>query len=313
MAEERYVVEKTIDRRLVTILIGASIALTLGVTLFFLLNVRSHKLVLLDRAVSVNDFENAIYLFNEVYRANPLDKHVVKSGIALHYARMRYATNEDARYASAEKAVSFVRQMMLIDWRLTRDPKMYAVLGRAYEFRGQTFFDDAIENYERAVSLGDTSVDTRLRTGMLCYTQGRYGAAVTHWEYAFERVREGKSEVRINDDIRYLLGHAYAGASNYGKAIDYFTGLVQSSIDASFTASMHADLGLWSFRQGLYPESEYHFRTALSLDDKNPRTYYNMALLYKKMNRIGDAKRALERALRIDKKYSEAENALKRL
>ncbi|MEK6795294.1 MAG: tetratricopeptide repeat protein [Spirochaetota bacterium] len=313
MAEERYIVEKTIDRRLVYIIIGASIVLALGVSTFFLLNVRSHKLTLLDRAVSVNDFDNAIYLFNELYRTNPLDKNIIKSGIALHYARMRYATNEDARYTSAEKAVSFVRQMMLIDWRLTRDPKAYAILGRAYEFRGQTFFDDAIECYERAVALGDTSVDTRVRTGVLCYTQGRFGNAVTHWEYAFDRVREGKSEIRITDDVRYLLGHAYAGASNYGKAIDYFTGLAQSTIDASYTSYIHADLGLWCFRQGLYPESEYHFKTALSLDDKNPRTYYNMAFLYKKMNRIGDARRALERSLWIDKKFLEAEIALKRL
>ena len=40
-------------------------------------------------------------------------------------------------------------------------------------------------------------------------------------------------------------------------------------------------LGNLYFRQGLYKESEFFYKKALEMDDKNPNLYYSIGILYR--------------------------------
>lgn len=309
---ERYVVERAIDKRIVYGVIGVSVVSCVVLITVFFMNVRTHKLDQLDHAVSLNDYENAVFIFDSIYQERPLDVKVLKSGVKLHYANMRAATNEAARVYSSEKVVSLMRRVMLIDWWTRHDAATYAVLARAYYVRGESFYNEAIADADEAIRRGDTRVDLRLLAGTLCFARKRYKEAIAHWEHALLREKANTSETAIDDSTRYLLGEAYAGAGDYGKAIPYLSALI-GTIDESFRNRIHASLGELYLRQGLYTESEYHLKEALKADDKNPKIYYTVGVLYKKMNRIDLARRYFQRAWWLDKKFTAAAEALEKL
>ncbi|HJH55685.1 MAG TPA: tetratricopeptide repeat protein, partial [Brachyspira hyodysenteriae] len=65
--------------------------------------------------------------------------------------------------------------------------------------------------------------------------------------------------------------------------------------------------------QGLYKESEFFYKKALEIDEKNPDLYYSIGTLYLETKRRNEAVKMFREAIKIDNSYKPARDTLRRL
>ena len=78
--------------------------------------------------------------------------------------------------------------------------------------------------------------------------------------------------------------------------------------DETATSIGHCYYGL-----GFYEDAENYYREAIKSNPKLARAYFHLAVLYINENKYDRAKKQLETCLKIDRNFSEARNAMKRL
>jgi Flp pilus assembly protein TadD len=77
-------------------------------------------------------------------------------------------------------------------------------------------------------------------------------------------------------------------------------------------AEIHSFLGAAYSRKGDRLHAVYHFEQAANLEE-SPRAYFNLGAMYEQSKRIDEAVRQYRMALEMDKGYTKASEALKRL
>ena len=207
------------------------------------------------------------------------------------------------------------------------DAKNYRKVGR---------FDNALDNYRKALALDTSSVEARLgmgfcqiqleqfsdagktyealikdhpeleqpyfRLGQLYLNQEQYPAAIKHL----------KAALKINPDFsdsHYLLGLAYGGAKDYGKAIQEFRATVEiepEHVDAWY------NMGNLFTRRKEYDEAIKAYKKVTALKSDHLMGWYMLGDASYALGRYEDAVTYFNRALEVNYGYTAAQLALKR-
>lgn len=264
--------------------------------------------------ISGGDYDNASFVFISLYNKYPLDANVLKSGIDLYYdILLRNTDNTTVVKLAGENITSYTKQLLLIHPNIEKKWLLYQRLGASLKELGITYCYDAYDAYKSALSYGDKRTSTLVEMASVCYKIGRYGEAVTYLEKAVEEDTKDNNRTLPDKNMSFELALAYEANKDYNKSIEQLNILSKDiKSDDIFLSKVYNKLGDLYFRQGLYTDSEINYKKALNIDEKNPKIYYNVGVLYRTLNRRREALVMFREALKIDRTYKEAQEALRR-
>lgn len=258
--------------------------------------------------ISVKDYDNASFIFMDMHNKKPFDKKILMAGIDLYYDILINSKNEKLSVSSCENIIKYAMQILITSKFLNDKYLIYQRLAYGYQKLGKSYYKDSYNAYVKALENGDKRSSTVIELAKICYEIGLYKEAVIYLENILQ------NQESPNIELYYELANAYEGNKDYTKAIqtlsyitDKFNGNNKVEYDTYFK------LGNLYFRQGLYKESEFFYKKALDIDDKNPNLYYSIGILYRQSRRRAEAISMFRGALKIDNSYKPAIDALRRL
>lgn len=258
--------------------------------------------------ISVKDYDNASFIFMDMHNKKPFDKKVLIAGIDLYYDILINSKNEKIAVSSCENIIKYAMQILITSKFLKDKHLIYQRLAYGYQKLGKSYYKDSYNAYVKALENGDNRSSTVIELAKICYEIGLYKEAVAY----LESVLENKESLDI--ELYYELANAYEGNKDYTKAIHTLSYITDKfNGDNKVEYDTYYKLGDLYFRQGLYKESEFFYKKALNIDDKNPNLYYSIGILYRQSKRRAEAISMFRNALRIDNSYKPAIDALRRL
>ena len=309
-----YNVEKRISLNIVIITLIAVFSFVLFAYLFINNYIQKKRLKYIYDYMALEDYNNASFIFNELYGKNPLNKNILITGIDLYYDILIRSDKEDTAKTASENIIRYGKQLLLTGNFINNKYVIYQRLAYGYRNLGKSYYIDSYNSYIEAINNGDNRTSTAIELSKICYEIGLYQDAIKYLENSIEREMSINNGEFVNIELYYELANAYEGNKDYTKAIQ-----ILSSIDGKFNdnksleVKSYSKLGGLYFRQGLYKESEFFYKKALEIDDKNPDLYYSIGTLYRETNRRNEAIKMFREAIKIDNSYKPAMEALRRL
>jgi tetratricopeptide (TPR) repeat protein len=183
--------------------------------------------------------------------------------------------------------------------RAPGNPRAHCLLGNALFQAGKV--QDAIEQYERALSLQRDYADAHNDLGMALIEQGRLQEAISQYEQALQ--------VGPDAGVHNNMGVALMRLGRLQEAVSQYQQALQLRPDY---AEAHNNLGIALVRLGKVQEAMVHWQRALEIMPDCAEAHNNMgnALLD-----LGDVQKAIEhyeQALRINPDYAQAQRNLAR-
>jgi tetratricopeptide (TPR) repeat protein len=162
--------------------------------------------------------------------------------------------------------------------------------------------DDAIEQFNKAVELNPEAIDAWNQKGKALYHLGRYEEAI--------ECHDKTLKIKESEDAYFFRGQSKCALRDYTGALEDFN---KVSDKFPFRDEKATSIGHCYYGLGFYEDAENHYREAIKSNPKLARAYFDLALLYINENKYDRAKKQLETCLRIDRNFSEARSAIKRL
>lgn len=309
-----YNVEKKISIHIIVITLITAITIISIAYLFTSNYIEKKRLKSIYDYMALEDYDNASFLFNDLYAKKPLNKNILITGIDLYYDILIRSDKKDIIVNASENIIRYSKQLLLTYKFIKNKNIVYQRLAYSYQKLGKSYYIDSYNSYINAINDGDNRVSTAIELSKICYDIGLFEEAIKYLEDAIERELKENSEKFINMELYYELANAYEGNKDYTKAIQ-----ILSSIDGKFNNNIMLEsrtyfkLGDLYFRQGLYKESEFFYKKALDIDDKNPDLYYSIGTLYLETKRRNEAIKMFREAIKIDNSYKPARDTLRRL
>ena len=309
-----YNVEKRISLHIIVITLIAVLSCVTLAYIFINNYIQKKRLKYVYDYMASEDYNNASFIFNELYGKSPLDKNILTTGIDLYYDILIRTDKDDIIKSSSENIIRYAKQLLLTGNFIKNKYAIYQRLGYGYKSLGKSYYIDSYNSYIEAINNGDSRTSTTIELSKICYEIGLYQDAIKYLENSIERDMNVNDGNFINPELYYELANAYEGNKDYTKAIQ-----ILSSMDGKFNdnkvleVKSYSKLGNLYFRQGLYKESEFFYKKALEIDDKNPDLYYSIGTLYRETNRKTEAIKMFREAMKIDNSYKPAMEALRRL
>ena len=154
-------------------------------------------------------------------------------------------------------------------------PEPFKALGDVFLSSPRRLFDQAIEAYQRAITLRPHYADAHVGLGDAKAAKGEHEAAIAHYQKAL-------SLDPLNARVQFALGKIYytekglyyEAVSAYKKAID---------LDQYF---LEARMGLGEIyeEKGLYKDAVAEYKKVIEVDGKHTAAHYNLALAYEKLD-----------------------------
>jgi tetratricopeptide (TPR) repeat protein len=175
----------------------------------------------------------------------------------------------------------------------------------AFSNHGQALFkqgriDEAIAEYEKAITLDSTLDAARLGLGEALVQKGRFDDAIAQ----FAKVLELDPE---NSAARLQLGVLHGRQGKYDDAVAAFSEVLRREPN---NLAAHNNLGNVLTLQGKQEEAVKQFEQAVRISPDHASTHNNLALAYKKLGRTGEAIAEYREAIRLNPNQTEAINNL---
>lgn len=210
----------------------------------------------------------------------------------------------------------------------------YRLFDSALDLRSKGLYDEAIEEWRRALTLDEDDPKAHNNLGVALIEKGdvaaaqvefqralelRPGYAEAHYNLAGVLARVGKLPQAIVEYRRTLeiepgraeahdqLGGALARTGRIDEAIAQFRAAV--SIDDRY-AEAHDDLGAALLQAGRSAEAVEQFRKALAIDPRRAPAYNNLGVALARSGQLAGAIQAFERALEVKPDYVDADYSL---
>lgn len=169
--------------------------------------------------------------------------------------------------SKVKEARCFIKNVMLE--KFPNSDECYYLLGvcDAKEER----YEDASENFYKALELNPDNLDVRIALGKLFYCENRFEDAKNIFQYALS----------LNFNLKephYYMGLIYSALENYEEAIAEFKFVVEA-IDATDINS-YMNLGLCYSLIGWQQEAAYAYHTVLQIHPQDTEAKYALAYLY---------------------------------
>ncbi|MES1225904.1 MAG: tetratricopeptide repeat protein [Bacteroidota bacterium] len=209
------------------------------------------------------------------------------------------------------------------------------MLGDLYVDEGK--IKDALEIYENAVKKDSTDFESWYEKGMLLAkmrdTSSAIGALKQAYKlqpvntYALELAHlyaetNNSEAIHLCDEVIskdsakelidpfFIKGIYFSNTKQYDKAMIQFDSCIHR--DWKFTDA-YIEKGIASFKQKNYDVAINTFRMAATVSNTNPDAYYWIGRCYEAINKKDQAIEYYERAAALDKTFTEAREAVKRL
>ncbi|PTY41196.1 tetratricopeptide repeat protein [Brachyspira hampsonii] len=309
-----YNVEKKISIHIVAATLITAAAVISAAYLFTSNYIEKKRLKSIYDYMESEDYNNASFLFNDLYSKKPLNKNILITGIDLYYDILIRSDKKEIIVSASENIIRYANQLLLSFKFIKNKNIIHQRLAYSYQRLGHAYYIDSYNSYIEAINEGDNRVSTAIELSKICYEIGLFKDAVKYLEDAIDRELEENSDKFINMELYYELANAYEGDKDYTKAIQ-----ILSSMDGKFNnntmleSRTYFKLGNLYYRQGLYKESEFFYKKALEIDEKNPDLYYSIGTLYLETKRRNEAVKMFREALKIDNSYKPARDTLRRL
>jgi tetratricopeptide (TPR) repeat protein len=163
-------------------------------------------------------------------------------------------------------------------------------------------YEEAIKHFEEALNIKGSLRYVQINKAIVSYSLGLYEEAIK----CFDRILESKED----DDIYFFRGQSKCGVGDYIRALEDFNEVKSGDFAA---AEKDASIGECYYGLGFYEDAEDEYRKAIRSDPKLVRAYYNLAVLYASENKYDMAKKRLDTCLKIDRDFSDAREAIKKL
>ncbi len=162
--------------------------------------------------------------------------------------------------------------------------------------------DEAIEQFNKAIELNRESVDAWNQKGKALYRLERYDEAIECHDRALK--------IKEYEDAYFFRGQSKCAIEDYASALEDFNKVSDQFL---FRDEKTTSIGHCYYELGFYEDAENHYREAIKSNPKIIRAYFHLAVLYANENKYDRAKKQLETCLKINRNFSEARNAIKRL
>ncbi|MBW1828454.1 MAG: tetratricopeptide repeat protein, partial [Deltaproteobacteria bacterium] len=164
--------------------------------------------------------------------------------------------------------------------------------------------EEAIAHYEALLKKDPQSLTGHMGIGTLYDQQGDNQKAEASYRKALE----------IKDDFAPAANNLAWILLKNGGNIDEALGLAQIAKEQMpRNPSVMDTLGWLYYLKGSYLNAIAELQDSLALEPDNPVINYHMGMAYFKNGQTDTAKQFLEKALKIDQNFNEAENALRTL
>lgn len=176
---------------------------------------------------------------------------------------------------------------------LDLDPRSAEALllrGYAYLFSGE--YARAVDDLSVAIALDAAVKDAYLYRGMALNKQGDFSAAIQDFEHVVE-IDPSSSEGLI------LLGRSYYLSTDYYAAIEQFTRAIQLKGDD--VAVAFNDRAVCLGRTGEYNAAVSDLNMLAGMHPEFALAYYNLGVVYMKMNHLADGTEWLDTYLCLDR------------
>jgi tetratricopeptide (TPR) repeat protein len=188
-------------------------------------------------------------------------------------------------------------------WRVTlaRNPDCwmaYANRGTLFADKGQ--FDEAIENYRKAIQINPNSAVPLYSLGLALAAKGQFDEAIENYRKA----------IQINPDYRDALnnlGIALAAKGRFDEAIENYRKAIQIKPN---DCEVLNNLGEALLHQGQLDEAIKNFRKAIQIKPNDYETQYNLGNALAAKGRFDEAIESYRKAIQINPNYCEALNNL---
>src|SRR5918995_772221 len=163
-------------------------------------------------------------------------------------------------------------------------------------------YDEAIEQFNKAIELNPESVDAWNQKGKALYHLERYDEAI--------KCHDRVLKVKEYEDAYFFRGQSKCALEDYTNALEDFN---KVSDQFPFRDEKTTSIGHCYYELGFYEDAENHYREAIKSNPKLVRAYFHLAILYANENKYDRAKKQLETCLNINRNFSKARDAIKRL
>lgn len=165
----------------------------------------------------------------------------------------------------------------------------YYYLGELHTHLGQ--YSEAIEAYDQAYKLGDSSFENLYHFGLALSKAGQYSKAIKAFEKALE-IRPHSTQARTSA-INVYLSHL--------KDPSAALKIAQAGVEIDDKNGRHHDLLGWALlEKGEKKEAQEAFLRAIELDPSISSAHYNLGLLLEEQGQITRAKKEYHLALELD-------------
>jgi tetratricopeptide (TPR) repeat protein len=162
--------------------------------------------------------------------------------------------------------------------------------------------DEAIEQFNKAIGINPKSVDAWNQKGKALYHLERYEEAI--------ECHDTVLKIKEYEDAYFFRGQSKCAIKDYTSALEDFD---KVSDQFPFHDEKTTSIGHCYYELGFYEDAENHYREAIKSNPKIVRAYFHLAVLYANENKHDRAKKQLETCLNINRNFSEARDAIKRL
>ena len=249
----------------------------------------------IERGLSLlnsNKYIDAIKYFNKASELNENDE------LALYYKSCIYEYFRDYK-----KALSCIDDSLKITERDIFFSKKGDIL---FKLRN---YDNAVNNYEKALDINNNLPYAYLGLGILHYTIEKYDYALECFDKLFELYME-----HLTNDEKYMITtYTLIGKGEITNNTDFFEEAL-NYIDRQINIDMN-NIDLWSlkgyvlFKMEKYREALGIYNNALSIDSNNIEILESLAIIYENLGKYDDAIRTYEKLLKLnpdDEKYINA-------
>jgi len=170
------------------------------------------------------------------------------------------------------KAAAQFRASTQVDPNL---PEPFKALGDLFLSSPRRLFDQAIEAYERAITLRPHYAEAHVGLGDAKAAKGENEAAIAHYQKAL-------SLDPLNARVQFALGKIYYSEKGlYYEAVNAYKKAID--LDQSF---LEARMGLGEIyeEKGLYKDAVVEYKKVIEIEPKHTAAHYNLAMAYEKLD-----------------------------
>jgi tetratricopeptide (TPR) repeat protein len=249
----------------------------------------------IERGLSLlnsNKYIDAIKYFNKASELNENDE------LSMYYKSCIYEYFRDYK-----KALFCIESSLKITERDIFFSKKGDILFKLRKF------DDAVNNYEKALDINNNLPYAYLGLGILYYSTEKYDYALECFDKLFELYME-----HLTDSEKYMITtYTLIGKGEITNNTDFFEEAL-NYIDKQINMDMD-NIDLWIlkgyvlFKMEKYREALGVYNNALSIDPNNIEILESLAIIYENLGKFDDAIRVYEKLLKLnpdDEKYINA-------